>query len=515
MRYNQHRLFSSVSSLFLIAVLALSGCSGQDQTQARFGEMLQQAQKLEKQQALLGWFYASEGKKTRYAETYENYRDLVSPAGIAVVEQIIRSTPDSALAREAGAFRRYLAHKYLAAQTAMLSDSLAALASARLPGGGFLADLPQLLAENRDPAFREALWQAVAPLTWQAVAVSHQLSRSEDSLAQLLGYPDYPAMLQPVYGIDAAVSRELGENILRASERLYRDLLQRLSPLPPAALRLADVYAIIVEQADPKAFPAAQMTAAMSKFLKGIGIHLTRQAGLTLQEQQVRALPLYAACAVIDAPRDVRISFSLQDGYDVYGAFFREMGRAQFALHIRNISPVFQQLRPSPLPDLFAGYFEHLLADPAWAAAHLDIPYGDPYFARRAFTLLFRLRLAAASLGGMMTPGSTDWQEQLSAALQIRLDSSETDWLRSCIPGRLAAARMTLLLVLEAQLRRYLQVQFGENWYEQVACGKFLKGIWQEGRRTDLKELQKIIGAERLEVGVMVAEVERMAGLGE
>lgn len=72
--------------------------------------------------------------KTNFAETYENYQELVSPAGIEAVEQMMRATPDSTLAQEAGAFRQYLAHKYLAAQTARLSDSLAALASARLPG---------------------------------------------------------------------------------------------------------------------------------------------------------------------------------------------------------------------------------------------------------------------------------------------------------------------------------------------------------------------------------------------
>ncbi|MCB0296028.1 MAG: hypothetical protein KDG51_12505, partial [Calditrichaeota bacterium] len=66
-----------------------------------------------------------------------------------------------------------------------------------------------------------------------------------------------------------------------------------------------------------------------------------------------------------------------------------------------------------------------------------------------------------------------------------------------------------------AQLRRYLQEQFGTAWYDQIACGKFLKEIWQEGRRTDLEELQKIIGAERLDGGVMMAEINRMAGLRE
>ncbi|MCB0296029.1 MAG: hypothetical protein KDG51_12510, partial [Calditrichaeota bacterium] len=90
-----------------------------------------------------------------------------------------------------------------------------------------------------------------------------------------------------------------------------------------------------------------------------------------------------------------------------------------------NASPVFQQLRPSPLPDLFAGWFENVLADPAWAAARLGIPDGDPYFARRAFARLFRLRLAAASLSGLLTPGGSDWQAQYSAVLHIRLDPSE------------------------------------------------------------------------------------------
>lgn len=481
----------------------------------RFEEMLQQAQKLEKQQALLGWFYASEGKKTRYAETYDNYRELVGPAGMAALEQLIRSTADSALAREAGAFRRYLAHKYLAAQTARLSDSLAALSATLLPGGDFFADLPRLLAENRDPAVRAALWQAAAPLARQAVAVSKQIGHYEDSLAQALGYADYPAMLKPVYGMDVAAIRGLAETLLRESDSRYRDLLQRLGPVPPADLRLADVYAIMVEAPDPERFPAAQMTALMSNFLRGLGIHLTRQDGLTLQERRVHAVPGYADCAVIDAPRDVRLSFSLQDGYGAYAAFFREMGRAQFALHIRNTAPVFQQLAPSPLPDLFAGWSGSLLSDPAWAAARLGIPDGDPYYSWRAFAALFRLRLAAASLSGMLAPGGSDWQAPLSAALQIRLDPSETDWLRSRIPGRLAAARMILLPVLEAQLRDYLQEQFGADWHEQVACGRFLKGIWQEGRRTDLAALQQIISAERLDVGVMLAEIERMAGLGE
>ena len=501
--------------LFLLAALALGACSGPDESRQRFGEMQQQAQKLEKQQALLGWFYASEGKKTNFAETYENYQELVSPAGIEAVEQMMRATPDSTLAQEAGAFRQYLAHKYLAAQTARLSDSLAALASARLPGGGFLADLAELLAAERDPPGRAARWQAAAPLARKSVAVSEQMGRCEDSLAQVLGYADYWAMLKPVYGIDAEAGRDLAESLLRDSDSLYRALLQRLSPVPPTARRLEDIYAAMLEASEAEMFPAAQMTAVMSNFLKGIGIHLTRQDGLTLQEQQVHAIPGYAACAVVDPPRDVRLSFSLQDGYGAYAAFFREMGRAQFALHIHNASPVFQQLRPSPLPDLFAGWFENVLADPAWAAARLGIPDGDPYFARRAFARLFRLRLAAASLSGLLTPGGSDWQAQYSAVLHIRLDPSEIDWLRSRIRGRLAATRMILLPVLEAQLRRYLQEQFGTAWYDQIACGKFLKEIWQEGRRTDLEELQKIIGAERLDGGVMMAEINRMAGLRE
>ncbi|MCB0293230.1 MAG: hypothetical protein KDH97_23445, partial [Calditrichaeota bacterium] len=97
----QYRLFAVMLCLFLLAVLALGACSGPDEGRQRFGEMLQQAQKLEKQQALLGWFYASEGKKTNFAETYENYQELVSPAGIEAVEQMMRATPDSTLAQEA------------------------------------------------------------------------------------------------------------------------------------------------------------------------------------------------------------------------------------------------------------------------------------------------------------------------------------------------------------------------------------------------------------------------------
>ncbi|MCB0296030.1 MAG: hypothetical protein KDG51_12515, partial [Calditrichaeota bacterium] len=88
--------------------------------------------------------------------------------------------------------------------------------------------------------------------------------------------------------------RDLAESLLRDSDSLYRALLQRLSPVPPTARRLEDIYAAMLEASEAEMFPAAQMTAVMSNFLKGIGIHLTRQDGLTLQEQQVHAIPGYA-----------------------------------------------------------------------------------------------------------------------------------------------------------------------------------------------------------------------------
>src|SRR6185437_8837787 len=131
--------------------------------------------------------------------------------------------------------------------------------------------------------------------------------------------------------------------------------------------------------------------------------------------------------------------------------------------------------------------FEHLLADPHWARAHLD--GGDlayPHFAalyklflvrRYAGKLAYELELHAPD--ARLTDLPARYAAHLSAATAVPYP--ETDYLED-VDGGFYCTCYLRAWAFEAQLSEWLRERYGGHWFAQREAGSLVRELWELGQ---------------------------------
>ena len=60
---------------------------------------------------------------------------------------------------------------------------------------------------------------------------------------------------------------------------------------------------------------------------------------------------------------------------------------------------------------------------------------------------------------------------------------------------------------LETHLRAYLRDRFGPAWFDEREAGDVLRRLWAEGQRLGAEEMLGELTGERLEFGVLLADL--------
>jgi len=446
------------------------------------------------------------------AAVYERYADLTTLEQARGLQEL-QAGPE---------LERFACEAYIGDGVKLLSEELTntqtaltvAVGDAEVP---YREVAPRILNEP-DPAGRRALYAARCAATAEHLNPLHEqmFSRTQSLVADVgddsvLGlYERFGYTPRNLHGSTSA--------FLRDTDALYRRTvdaeLRRRVGIPLAEAGPADLARMWRAPEFDAAFPTERAVDALRATLRGLGIDLHKQANVHLDIDARPGKVPRAFCAPIRVPGRVMLVMLPQGGQDDYRALFHEAGHAEHFAHMPADLPAEARvLGDNAVTEGFAFLFEHLLADPHWARAHLD--GGDlayPHFA--ALYKLFLVRRYAGKLAyelELHAPGArladlpARYAAHLSAATAVPYP--ETDYLED-VDGGFYCTCYLRAWAFEAALVDHLRAEFGAEWFAARAAGDLLRELWSLGQSLWAETLLAQTTGAELDFGILTAQAE-------
>ena len=356
----------------------------------------------------------------------------------------------------------------------------------------------------------EALNRELNPLHLSALERAHELSRE-------LGWSSYRDMYADLKQIDLEALERQTRAFLDATDDAYEPTvdphLRSQVGVGLRDLRRSDLPYFFRAGGFDALFPSEQLIPALEQTLSGLGIELDAQRNVRLDTEQRPLKSPRAFCAPVHVPDEVYLVIPRQGGREDYAALFHEAGHTEHYAHVDASMPFeYRHLGDNSVTEGFAFLLEHLTEDEAWLSAVLGVSdTGDYSGYVRASKLVFLRRYAAKLTYELQLHGGAPLSEMadaysglLGGALSVEWPART--WLSDVDPG-FYVANYLRAWAFETRLRKLLRDRFGPQWFAQPEAGDVLRGIWREGQRLDADELLAQVTGERIDFGVMLAEV--------
>jgi len=331
-----------------------------------------------------------------------------------------------------------------------------------------------------------------------------------------LGYETYVALCDELGDLRLRWLAEQMERFLWASEKAYRERLERELrgiDVDPARAERSDLLRLFRSPQFDASFPRDRMLPALEATLVGLGVDVAAQANVHLDtEERPRKSPR-AFCAPVAIPGEIYLVISPHGGHDDYRAFFHEAGHVQHFAHVSADQPfAFRGLGDNSVTEGFAFVLEHLMYNPAWLAERVGLEDSEAYLSHVRFHKLYMLRRYAAKLlyeldlhgSGNIRSWTKRYADLLTAHLGAR--HSPEDYLSDLDSG-FYCARYLRAWTFEAQVRASFERRWGERWYAQPEAGATLRDLWSLGQRDPADALLRRLDEPGLDVGPLVAEL--------
>jgi hypothetical protein len=179
---------------------------------------------------------------------------------------------------------------------------------------------------------------------------------------------------------------------------------------------------------------------------------------------------------------------------------------------VRRALPAEQRLLgDNAVTEGFAFLLEHLISDPHWLSARLDMPRSDEYVRFSAFSKLFFLRRYSAKLayelelhsGAALEGLPGRYAQLLSAAVGVPYPAS--DYLEDVDSGFYCTCYLRAW-AFEAQLAQWLRERYGGAWFKRREAGGLLRELWELGQSLDADQLLSEVSGQRIEFDVLTAQ---------
>ena len=362
--------------------------------------------------------------------------------------------------------------------------------------------------EAIDAARREVTERELNPLLLEA----HERAAG---LVRELGWTSTLAMCEDVGGVDL---RDLGaqaEAFLAATEDAYAPLLE---PELHAQLgfgldrlRRSDIPAFFRARGFDDGFPEERLLPSLERTAGGLGLDGAR---VRIDAEPRPTKSPRAFCAPVVVPDEVHLVIAPVGGRDDYEALMHEAGHAYHYSHADPGGPFEDRcLGDNSVTEAYAFLMQHLTADPDWLAEVVGLPDAGPVLRfARASRIMFLRRYCAKLLyelelhadGRSAAEQRATYAERLSGALRVAWPA-ET-WLTDVDPF-FYAARYLRAWAFETRLRLLFSERFGPRWFAEPEAGALLRSLWASGQARDADELLAELTGERLDLGVLSAEL--------
>ena len=260
------------------------------------------------------------------------------------------------------------------------------------------------------------------------------------------------------------------------------------------------------------------MTESFEETIRGLGVDLARQDGVTFDIESRPNKSPRAFCAPVRVPGEVYLVVAPIGGWDDYVTLFHEGGHTEHGANVNPELPFeFRRLGDNSISETYAFLLQHLVEDPEWLSRRLGVE--DPselvahakaqrlvYLRRYAGKIAYELELHGDGAGGWGALAGR-YSELLGAALGIEWP---TETFLADVDEGFYCACYLRAWALETHLRSYLRERFGPAWFESHEAGDVLLRLWRDGQRLDAEELLGELTGARLEFGAVLADL----GLG-
>jgi hypothetical protein len=384
-------------------------------------------------------------------------------------------------------------------------------------------EAPVAQANEPDAGRRAGIERALLLATDEQLARYHrELIERQHACAVELGWASYVDMCEHCKGIDLRALSEQTAAFAAASASSYPRMLEpelrRTLGIGMDELRRADLPRFFRASEQDAHFPAARLTESFAETMRGLGIDVSQQDGVTFDIGTRPNKSPRAFCAPVRVPGEVYLVVAPVGGRDDYATLFHEGGHTE---HTANVDPglpfEFRCLGDNSISETYAFLLQHLVEDPEWLSRRLGVDDSAELVAHARAQRLVYLRRYTGKLAYELELHGSDggnglaerYAELIGGALGIEWPT-ET-FLADVDPGFYCACYLRAW-ALETHLRSHLRERFGPAWFECAQAGDVLRGLWRDGQRLDAVELLGELTGQRLDFGVVLDDLALGSG---
>ncbi|MGZ4284016.1 MAG: hypothetical protein ACXVHB_07555 [Solirubrobacteraceae bacterium] len=380
-------------------------------------------------------------------------------------------------------------------------------------------------ANEADAEVRAAIEWARNELTEHELgALYREVLERQHQCTAALGWSSYSEMCAECKSIDLAALHFQTAAFNAESEAGFPAMLEpevrRTLGIELAELRRSDLSRFFRAPEEDVQFAADRLLPSFMETMLGLGIDVADQAAVHLDLDSRPNKSPRAFCAPVGVPGEVHLVLTPVGGRDDFGVLMHEGGHIEHYAHVApELSFECRYLGDNAITEAYAFLFEHLIEDPEWLRRRLGIEDAGCLLAHgRAQRLIFVRRYAAKlayELELHAGPRGRSWDELAQRYAQLIGDALHIEWPRETFladvdPGFYCAAYLRAW-ALETHLRAYLRDRFGPAWFDEPEAGDALRRLWAEGQRLGAEEMLGELTGERLEFGVLLADLGLVA----
>lgn len=320
--------------------------------------------------------------------------------------------------------------------------------------------------------------------------------------AKAQGYTNYANLYSEIKSIDyERLSDELRTH-LKTTDSLYAEQLQLALKSIRVEPKDADRHDILYLHRGKRFdayFPRGGAVIALQKTLDGMDLQLEKHPSILLDLEERPNKDPRAACFPLDVPKKIILGAMPIGGRYDYETILHEAGHALHGANTPAEMPfVFRLSDEKSLTETYSSLFENLTLNAKWLQRIVGMDAPDELLRFAYFSKLYVTRLYTAKLEYELRLHTESfqnkdklYQELHELALQVRYNP--VNYLISVDDGFYCAEYLRSWIA-EAQLRKYLVEEFGDEWFTNPGSGSLLKELWREGNRITVEEMAEKLG---------------------
>ncbi|RKG96147.1 peptidase M3 [Corallococcus carmarthensis] len=446
------------------------------------------------------------------ARLYASFPELSSPETFAAANEALaraKGKDDPVAVRRITLVRELIATQVEESLALPAADAVVALeARSHIPADDTTLSLAQALSQlPREPhrARRALLERGAGNFLWENRGAYGDRRDAALQAAEVLGFPDYPALRQDVTGIDTTKLAQAAEETLRRTEDAYRDVLAyvlrklepTLRPLPGGEARRHDVQHALRAPWMDAHFRREDTVPAVMRWLSDWGLHPEAGGRIRLDDEARPGKASRPFVAAVRVPHEIRLVLQPRSGMDALGDLLHELGHAWHLAHVDADAPMeLRRLGDASVTEAYAATFERLLLSPPWLKRYLGLASGTTKDVVRmgAFQALAVLRRHCAKLSyelSLSTKGaSTDRADEYADGQRRALFAQpHPGFFLHDVDSQLYVTRYLRAWALETRLTASLLERFNEDFWRNPAAFTWLKGLFARGGAADAEGL--------------------------